>query len=293
MTEPRDLIPVIVAREKATLPDGYDRWGIKSVHPDLRTYKGYQWPFPGGVAHAQDVDPDNTGACPGRPGDGLCVATTWQGMASGGIPARTLLLVAYRDADILGRDEEEGKLRCRDVAVVAVVDGERLLREAGAGVNLYGADLTGADLSGADLGGANLSGANLSGAYLGEANLSGANLGGANLARANLGGADLGGADLGGADLGGADLGGANLSGANLSGAYLGGANLGGANLGGANLARANLYRANLSGANLYRANLSGANLRGANLGGANLGGADLYGATHDTRTTWPAGYTP
>ena len=162
MTESRDLIPVIVAREKATLPDGYDRWGIKSVKPDLRTYKGYQWPFPGGVAHAQDVDPTNTDACPGRPGDGLCVATTWQGMASGGIPARTLLLVAYRGADILGRDE--GKLRCREVAVVAVVDGERLLREAGAGAYLRGANLSGANLCGADLSRADLAGANLGGA---------------------------------------------------------------------------------------------------------------------------------
>ena len=223
MTESRDLIPVIVAREKATLPDGYDRWGIKSVQPDLRTYKGYQWPFPGGVAHAQDVDPTNTDACPGRPGDGLCVATTWQGMASGGIPARTLLLVAYRGAEILGRDEEEGKLRCRDVAVVAVVDGERLLREAGAGANL-----TGANLGWANLGRANLSGANLTGANLGWANLYGAHL-----YRAHLGGADLSGADLSGADLAGADLRWAGLAGANLS------------------------------------------------------------GATHDTRTTWPAGYTP
>ena len=214
MTESRDLIPVIVAREKATLPDGYDRWGIKSVQPDLRTYKGYQWPFPGGVAHAQDVDPTNTDACPGRPGDGLCVATTWQGMASGGISARTLLLVAYRGADILGRDEEVGKLRCREVAVVAVVDGERLLREAGAGAylrgaNLSGANLCGADLSRADLAGANLaradlSGADLAGAYLRRADLSGADLYGADLARANLCGADLSRADLAGANLGGA-----------------------------------------------------------------------------------------
>ena len=229
MTEYRDLIPVIVAREKATLPDGYDRWGIKSVQPDLRTYKGYQWPFPGGVAHAEDVDPDNTGACPGRPGDGLFVATTWLGMASGGIPARTLLLVAYRGADILGRDEEVGKLRCREVAVVAVVDGERLLREAGAGANLYRANLRRAHLYRA----------NLSGAHLDGANLSGANLYRANLYRANLSGAHLYGADL-----------------------YR--ANLSGANLSGADLSEANLYRADL-----YRANLSGAHLYGANLGGA------------------------
>ena len=224
MTEYRDLIPVIVEREKATLPDGYDTWGIKSVKPDLRTYQGYQWPFPGGVAHAQDVDPTNTDACPGRPGDGLCVATTWQGMASGGIPARTLLLVAYRGADILGRDEEGGRLRCREVAVVAVVDGERLLREAGAGADLSGAYLTGAYLYRANLVGANLYGADLRRANLRVADLSGAHLSGAYLYRADLAGADLRGADLSGAYLGGANLYGADLSGADLSGAHLYGA---------------------------------------------------------------------
>ena len=288
MTEYRDLIPVIVEREKATLPDGYDTWGIKSVKPDLRTYKGYQWPLPGGVAHAQDVDPTNTDACPGRPGDGLCVATTWQGMASGGIPARTLLLVAYRGADILGRDEEGGRLRCREVAVVAVVDGERLLREEGAGANLSGADLRranlgGAHLRGADLYRANLYRANLVRANLYRANLGGANLGGANLYRANLSGADLSGAHLSGAHLSGANLYRANLYRADLSGANLYGANLSGADLYGANLSVANLGGADLYGANLYGANLSGADLRRAN----------LYGAIHDTRTTWPDGYTP
>ena len=214
MSNHRDPLPVIVAREKATLPDGYDRWGIKSVRPDLRTYKGYQWPFPGGVARAEDVDPDNTDACPNRPGDGLCVATTWRGMASGGIPARTLLLVAYKDTGVLGRDELGGRLRCREVAVVAVVDGERLLREEGAGAYLRWADLRGANLSGANLRWADLRGANLSGA--------------------NLGGADLSGAYLRWANLRWADLRGANLSGANLRGAYLGGAYLDVANLGGA-----------------------------------------------------------
>ena len=49
-----DLIPIIVDREQATLPDGFDTWGIKSVRPDLRTYGGYQWPFPGSVAEADD-----------------------------------------------------------------------------------------------------------------------------------------------------------------------------------------------------------------------------------------------
>ena len=55
---------------------------------------------------------------------------------------------------------------------------------------------------------------------------------------------------------------------------------------------------AELSGANLYGADLSGANLYGANLSGADLSGADLSGANlryanHNSRTTWPTGFTP
>ena len=85
-----------------------------------------------------------------------------------------------------------------------------------------------------------------------------------------------------------ADLRSANLSGANLYGANLSGAELSGANLSGANLRYANLYGADLSGANLYGANLSGADLSGADLSGANL----RY-ANHNSRTTWPTGFTP
>ena len=186
-----DLLPVIVEREQATLPDGFDTWGLKSVHPDLRTYGGYQWPYPGNVAEADDVEEANTGACPRRPGDGLCVATSWRGMASGGIPARTLLLVATASTDVLGRDDASGKSRHRRVAVVALVDGERLLRGAGLGADLRGAYLRGADLGGADLGGANLRGADLRGAGPGGADLRGAYLRGAYLRGAYLRGADL------------------------------------------------------------------------------------------------------
>ena len=50
----------------------------------------------------------------------------------------------------------------------------------------------------------------------------------------------------------------------------------------------AELSDADLSGANLYGANLSGADLYGANLSGANL----RY-ANHNSRTTWPTGFTP
>jgi len=213
----RDLIPVIVEREGATLPDGFDSWGVKSVRPDLRTYGGYQWPFPGNVAVAHNVDKTNADACPSREGDGLCVGLSWLGMASGGIPARTLLLVAYRADEALGADAAEGKLRTSRVAVVALVDGDRLLREAGKDANLRGANLWGADLRDADLRGADLRGADLSGANLRGADLSGADLSGANLRGANLRGADLQGADLRDADLRGADLSGANLRGATAS----------------------------------------------------------------------------
>ena len=171
-----DLLPVIVEREGATLPEGFDSWGIKSVCPDLRTHGGYQWPYPG---HVAECDParivsENDDACPTQEGDGLCVAWTWQGMASGGIPARTLLLVAYKSDEVLGRDEYAGKLRTRSVSVVAIVDGERLLREAGYGANLSGANLRGASLRGASLYGANMRGASLRGADLYGADLSGA-----------------------------------------------------------------------------------------------------------------------
>ena len=227
----RDLLPVIVEREGARLPDGYDSWGIKSVRPDLMTDYGFRWAMPGGTSSSDHrLNRGNSGACPEEPGDGLCVATTWRGMASGGIPASTLLLVAYRSADTVGRDRDAEKLRLAgQVAVVAIVDGIRLAREAGNGANLSGANLSGANLYGADLSGANLREANLSGANLYGANLRGANLYGANLCGANLYEADLREADLRGADLDGADLSGARLSRASLSRADLDGANLRGA----------------------------------------------------------------
>ena len=206
MTDYRDLLPVIVEREGAALPDGFDSWGIKSVHPDLRTTHGYRWPVPGHIAECDPgrVITTNTDACPAQMGDGLCVATSWCGMASGGIPARTLLLVAYAAGEVLGRDVTAGKLRCPRVAVVALVDGERLLREAGTGADLRGANLRGADLRGANLRGADLTCAYLTCAYLTRANLRGADLRGAHLADADLADADLTRADLADANLRGA-----------------------------------------------------------------------------------------
>ena len=146
-----DLIPLIVEREQAVMPDWCDSWGIKSARPDLRTYGSYQWPLPGQVAECDPalVVAENSSPRPSQSGDGLCVGLSWRGMASGGIPARTLLLVAYQSGEVLGSSAD--KLRTTRVAVVAIVDGERLVRQAGADAYLSGADLTGANLSRARL----------------------------------------------------------------------------------------------------------------------------------------------
>ncbi len=210
------------------------RTAWRSVHPDLRSSHGYRWPFPGNEA----VPPLPDGAeftrgdpCPQFVGDGLCLAKTWRGAASGNIPAITCLLVEFDEADVLVEDDDKVRVtRCR---VVDLFDAPALIRDGWcAGANLGGANLGGANLWGANLWGANLGDANLRGANLRGANLWGANLGGANLRYANLRYANLRYANLRYANLGGADLGGANLRYANLRYANLGGANLWGANLG-------------------------------------------------------------
>ena len=165
--EKRNLLEVLASRY--ALPPGCDTWAIKSVGPDLTTRGGsFQWPFPGGVVEASAVVPENRSPIPRREGDGVCAGKTWRGMATGGIPAVTLLLVAYNAAEhLLGADEDKVRLRCAHV--VALVDGAALLVKDGAESDLGGADLSGADLRGADL-----SGAHLDRAYLNGANLSGA-----------------------------------------------------------------------------------------------------------------------
>ena len=105
--------------------------------------------------------------------------------------------------------------------------------------------------------------------------------------------ANLRGANLRGANLSGANLSGANLRDANLRWANLRDADLRDADLRDADLRDADLRDADLRDADLRGADLSGANLREANLRGANLYGAILYGARHNSRTTWPTGFTP
>ena len=252
MSNEMTLLPAALRLAKKRgmrLPDDL-QWGLRSIAPDFTSSRGYRWPFPGQWARckASEIYWDNTGGCPRDVGDGICIGLSWRGMASGGMPATTILLVGYRETDVLGRDGGwvgSSKIRVArayvaDIQVPLALLQERTVDEA-------------LNLRDADLGGANLYAANLYAADLRGANLRGADLRGANLGDANLRGANLGGADLGGADLGGADLYAANLYAANLGGANLGGANLGGADLG---------------GANLYAANLGGADLRGANLKG-------------------------
>ena len=188
------FIPFELPEAAITEAAGYDlRLGWRAVHPDLRSRDGFRYPFPGQWADAGGPILDHNDACPRQAGDGLCVAKTWRGAASGGIPATTVLLVGYDQIDVYGEDDHKvrvGAMLVLDVVDVAAMARRGHLRSA----NLGGANLGGADLRGANLGGANLGGANLRGADLRGANLRSADLGSANLRGANLGGADLRGA---------------------------------------------------------------------------------------------------
>ena len=142
----------------------------RACRPDLRSSHGYRWPWPGNQAIAPL--PDGAGftrgnPCPRFEGDGLCLAKTWRGAASGGIPAITCLLVEFDQADVLGEDDDKIRVsRCR---VVDVFDAPALIRDGWClGADLGGADLRGADLRGANLRGANLRGADLWGAFANE-----------------------------------------------------------------------------------------------------------------------------
>ena len=175
------FIPFELPDPAVTEAAGYNlRLGWRAVHPDLRSRDGYRYPFPGQWADAGGPILGHTDACPRAAGDGLCVAKTWRGAASGGIPATTVLLVGYDQADVYG--EDDNKVRVGAMLVLDVVDVAAMARRG----HLGGANLGGADLGGADLWGADLWGADLRGANLRYANLWGANLGAANLRAAGL-----------------------------------------------------------------------------------------------------------
>jgi len=192
---------------------------FRVVHPDFASSRGYVWPFPGGRATAPGpIITSNTGGCPEQIGDGLCLAKTWKGAASGGIPASTVLICTYTAADVLG--EDDNKIRVSACDVIRVVDVQRIYREYRTDPDLP-ADLSSANLRSAKLSSANLSSAKLYLANLSSANLSSANLSSANLSLANLSSANLSSANLSLANLSLANLSSANLSSANLSSADL------------------------------------------------------------------------
>ena len=135
--------PLEILAEDYTLPEGYDSWGVKSIDLDGTTKHGFVWPEPGQETARYELL-NHSSSCPRQEGDGLCVATTWAGMASGGFRAFCLLLVAYRSTE--ARGDEDGKFRVPQVAVVARINGERKARESFANADLRGADLRGANL---------------------------------------------------------------------------------------------------------------------------------------------------
>ena len=249
---------VAVLRGETVEHDGL-RLAWRVVHPDLRSTHDYRWPLPGQWAESDPGDCAYTegNPCPQFWGDGLCLARTWRGAASGNIPAITGLICGYREEDVLGRDEY--KLRVKRTYVFEIIDISALIRAG----HMAGADMRNADLSGTNLR---------------EANLTGSNLTCANLTGANLRDADLRCANLLAADILHAILKGANLQDANLVNADLQDATLQRANLQDATLQDADLEGANLEGANLQDATLRNANLEGARLTDVNLNGADLYG---------------
>ena len=149
------------------------RTAWRACHPDLRSSYGYRWPWPGNEATAplpDDREFTRGDPCPRFIGDGLCLAKTWRGAASGSIPAITCLLVEFDPGDVLGEDDDKVRVsRCR---VVDVFDGPALIRDGWC---------RRADLGHANLRHANLRGANLRVADLGDADLRDANLGDADL----------------------------------------------------------------------------------------------------------------
>jgi hypothetical protein len=164
---------------------------FRSVHLDFTSSRGYRWPFPGGVATApkpKGAAYTRGGPCPQFTGDGLCLAKTPKGAASGGIPMHMVLIVFYTKANVLGEDAD--KVRVKTCKVLEVLDFPALLR-ANMVDQKVKANLRSADLYGADLRSANLCGANLYGADLRSADLRSADLYGADLRSANLYGADL------------------------------------------------------------------------------------------------------
>ena len=140
---------------------------FRSVHYDFRSSRGFVWPFPGGTAVAAGPFTDSPDrGCPQHEGDGICLALTAKGMASGDIPAHTVLVCLYTKASLLGTEPDGSKVRVKRAKVLRVVDFPAMLRgdvpqdhDLPTKANLSGANLSGANLTKANLWRANLRGA--------------------------------------------------------------------------------------------------------------------------------------
>ena len=308
------LIQKIIEQNEAVLPEGFDSWALKSTRPDLTTFGLYQWPQPGGIA---ECDPakivvGSDGPCPSEYGDGLCVGLNWDAMASGGFPARTLLLVAYATKDILGQGD--GKVRVSKAAVVAIVDGERLLNEHSKTQDLSGASLEGMKFNFSRMCGITLTSANISRASFRMACLEDADLKWAEANRADFSHAFMRGANFYSSYLGGADFysaqaekalfknarlydanleeifardanfmhlfaRGANFAAADLTGACFTAADLRETSFRRAILQNARVLRARIEDADFRKAQLNGADFSGSSFNGTDLRGAEIRGA--------------
>ncbi len=186
-----NLLDRIIEHGRYERPEGTDMWAIRSVRPDFRSHYRYRWPFPGQWADAPGpIDEHNHGPCPSDVGDGLCVSTTWAGMASGGIPAHTLLLCAINTDDALSSVSSD-KIRVRRAHVVDVVDGVWALAAFGRKANLTKGLFRDLCLRGIYFDRSNLPHASFCRSHVGWASFREANVFGTDFDGANVCGADF------------------------------------------------------------------------------------------------------
>ncbi len=138
---------VLDVADNPSLPEGYDTWGFKITRPDLRTFRRqdgtrFRWPWPGGAV-TDNTAVANGDPCPTGSTGGFCVALDLTGAHDGGYGYGPILLLAYRQADILGRSNH--KLRVRHCLIADLIDAREAYKSS-ASANLTGANLTGANL---------------------------------------------------------------------------------------------------------------------------------------------------
>ncbi|MGB1224864.1 MAG: hypothetical protein ACPHCN_12070, partial [Mycobacterium sp.] len=103
--------------------------GWKLTNVDGTTHGGYRWPLPMPgetvTVAATNINHNNTGACPSREGDGLCVVREGiiRHVTSGGqrIGSAIGLDLRWDKADELGNEADE-KIRVAKVEVVGLFD---------------------------------------------------------------------------------------------------------------------------------------------------------------------------